>query len=143
MLAPETPRLTVDIIIRLQDEPGTIVLIERHYPPYGLALPGGFVEVGERVEDAARREAYEETHLSVVLETLLGVYSDPGRDGRLHTASVVYIGRARGVPRAGDDAKNCLVAQVEAITEPLAFDHAEILADYLTFLRLGQVPAPH
>lgn len=140
MAAPETPRLTVDIVIRLVEEPGSLVLIERRNPPFGFALPGGFVDVGEWVEDAARREAQEETGLQVTLEVLLGCYSDPRRDPRGHTVSVVYAGRASGYPRAGDDAAACRVVAAAHIGVPLVFDHQKILDDYLAFLGSGALP---
>jgi 8-oxo-dGTP diphosphatase len=127
---PVTPALAVDLVIELVDRPGRpIVLIERRNPPAGHALPGGFVDIGETVEDAARREALEETGLQVELRTLLGVYSDPARDARGHTASVVYVAEAHGDPRAGDDAARVLVTDPGSLP-PLAFDHARILADY-------------
>ena len=130
MPRPETPALTVDVVIELVDRPGRpIVLIERRNPPPGYALPGGFVDVGETVEQAARREALEETGLEVSLTRLLGVYSDPARDPRMHTASVVYVGEARGEPCAGDDAARVRVTALDDLPE-LAFDHARILADY-------------
>ncbi len=130
MPRPETPALTVDVVIELVDRPGRpIVLIERRNPPPGYALPGGFVDVGETVEQAARREALEETGLEVSLTRLLGVYSDPARDPRLHTASVVYVGEARGEPRAGDDAARIRITTLDDLPA-LAFDHARILADY-------------
>lgn len=130
MPRPETPALTVDVVIELVDRPGRpIVLIERRNPPPGYALPGGFVDVGETVEEAARREALEETGLAVTLRSLLGVYSDPARDPRMHTASVVYVGEARGEPRAGDDAARIRVVTLDDLPD-LAFDHARILADY-------------
>lgn len=104
---PVTPLLTVDIIIELRDRPGApIVLIERKNPPHGWALPGGFVDVGERLENAARREALEETSLEVELQTLLGCYSDPARDPRGHTVSAVYVATATGEPQARDDARD-------------------------------------
>lgn len=130
MALPPGPHLTVDVVIELEDRPGRpIVLIERGHPPPGHALPGGFVEIGETVEDAARREAREETGLDVRLLELLGVYSDPGRDPRGHTVSLVYIASARGAPVAGDDAAGILVAD-PATPPKLAFDHGRILADY-------------
>lgn len=142
MNPPVTPRLTTDIIIELADRPGRpIVLIERRYPPLGWAIPGGFVDVGERVEAAAVREALEETSLPVSLLALLGVYSDPARDARGHTVSAVYIAEAHGEPRAQDDART--VAVFAAGQWPtLVFDHAAILSDYLIYRATSRVPAP-
>ncbi|WP_297527422.1 NUDIX hydrolase [Thiohalobacter sp.] len=132
-----TPLLTVDVIIRLRDrDPAPLVLIERAHPPPGWALPGGFVDVGERVEAAAIREAREETCLDVRLVDLLGVYSDPDRDPRGHTVSIVYIADAEGEPRAADDARNIGLFLPEALP-PLAFDHDLILADYRRYLETG------
>lgn len=142
MVAPVTPRLTVDILIHLNGDPGSLVLIERRHEPLGFAFPGGFVDVGERVEDAARREALEETGLHVTLERLLGCYSDPNRDPRGHTASLVYVAGAKGHPQAGDDAARCHVVKADSADLPLVFDHAQILADYLVFLRTGACPGP-
>ncbi|MDH4133938.1 MAG: NUDIX hydrolase [Gammaproteobacteria bacterium] len=143
MPKPVTPLLAADIIIELVDRvERPIVLIERKNPPYGWAIPGGFVDVGESVERAAIREALEETSLSVRLCVLLGVYSDPARDARGHTASAVYVAEARGVPVARDDARALDVFDPERLPQPLAFDHARILADYLTYRRTGRLPAP-
>jgi 8-oxo-dGTP diphosphatase len=131
MARPLTPAVAVDVVIELLDRPGRpIVLIERRGPPPGFALPGGFVDIGETVEDAARREMREETGLDVRLMRLLGVYSDPARDPRGHTVSIVFVGTATGVPRAGDDASSVLVTDA-ASTPALAFDHGRILGDYL------------
>jgi 8-oxo-dGTP diphosphatase len=143
MSAPKTPALTVDIIIELKDRPGhPVVLIERKNPPHGWALPGGFVDVGESVEHAAVREAEEETALAVTLKTLLGCYSDPARDPRNHTASVVYVAEASGIPRAQDDAAGVGVFTPDAWPSSLAFDHARILHDYLVYRQEGKLPTP-
>lgn len=132
MPAPETPKLTVDTIIELTDQSDRpIVLIERKNPPYGWALPGGFVDIGETLEVAAIREAREETCLDIELVGLLGCYSDPQRDPRGHTVSAVYIATANGTPTAADDAKHVAIFQTGELPDKLAFDHADILDDYL------------
>jgi 8-oxo-dGTP diphosphatase len=131
MPRPVTPALAVDVVIELTDRPGRpIVLVERRFLPAGHALPGGFVDLGETVEAAARREAREETGLDISLVELLGVYSDPSRDPRGHTVSLVYIATATGEPTAGDDAASVLVVS-PAAAPPLVFDHGSILGDYL------------
>jgi ADP-ribose pyrophosphatase YjhB (NUDIX family) len=124
------PKLTVDVIIEMGDQ-RDVILIRRKNPPHGWALPGGFVDEGETVEEAARREAFEETSLHVELERQFHVYSDPHRDPRWHTVSVVFIGRAEGEPRGADDAREARAFPREALPEPLAFDHGQILEDYL------------
>ena len=137
---PETPLLAVDIIIELLDYPAnTIVLIERRNPPHGWALPGGFVDVGESLEQAAMREAREETCLDVTLKKLLGCYSNPQRDPRGHTVSPVYIAEAHGTPQAADDAKNLQCLSLTALPQELVFDHALILDDYRHYLAFGEV----
>ncbi len=142
MPKPITPLLAADAIIELTDLPGRpIVLIERANPPFGWAIPGGFVDVGEIVEQAAAREAQEEVGLDVRLIALLGIYSDPSRDLRGHTVTAVYVAEAAGTPVAADDAKNCRVFNLDALPEPLAFDHAQVLADYKRFRETGQVAA--
>jgi len=118
------------------------VLIERRNEPHGWAIPGGFVDVGEAVEVAAIREAHEETGLSVQLGHLLGVYSDPRRDPRGHTVTVVYIASATGIPRAADDARNVRVCAPDAPPSPLVFDHPKILSDYRAFRSHGTIPPP-
>ncbi len=130
----KTPFLSVDGIIELykDDVFEGIVLIERLNNPLGLAIPGGFVDIGESVETAVRREMKEETDLDVEILSLLNVYSDPSRDPRFHTASVVYICKAEGSPKGLDDAKEAIVYKKEEIPfDKLVFDHAKILRDYL------------
>ncbi|MEI6268616.1 MAG: NUDIX hydrolase [Methylococcaceae bacterium] len=140
MYKPITPLLAADIIIELTDFPGRpIVLIERANPPYGWAIPGGFVDVGEMVEQAAVREAQEEVSLAVQLTALLGIYSDPLRDTRGHTVTAVYVAKAAGTPIAADDAKNCRVFSLDELPEPLAFDHAQVLADYKKYRETKEV----
>lgn len=123
------PVPTVDIIIEFKDQ--GLVLIERGKYPFGWALPGGFVEYGESLEAAARREALEETGLEVTLWGQFHVYSDPKRDPRQHTITTVFVARGHGIPRAGDDARGIAIFSPPNLPEPLAFDHAQILADYL------------
>ena len=120
------PVPTVDVVIEYA---GGLVLIERKNEPFGWALPGGFVEVGETLETAARREANEETGLELGELRLLGVYSDPARDPRQHTISTVYVAEGSGQLRAGDDAATARVYTLEDLPA-LCFDHARILADY-------------
>lgn len=122
------PLLTVDIIIRM---PGNgIVLIERKNPPLGWAIPGGFVDYGESLETAAIREAREETGMELVNLRQFHAYSDPQRDPRGHTVSVVFTARGEGVPKAGDDAKNLRIFPFDRLPENLVFDHGLILSDY-------------
>lgn len=136
MPRPITPLLAVDAIVCLKDKPGQpIVLIERANPPYGWAIPGGFVDVGETTEAAVVRELQEETGLDIVLTGLLGVYSDPKRDPRGHTVGIVYMATATGEPIAGDDAKNAQLFFMDNLPDTLAFDHAKILEDYRFLLK--------
>lgn len=121
------PFPTVDIIIETD---GGIVLIQRKNFPHGWALPGGFVDYGESLEAAAIREAREETSLDVELISQLGAYSDPDRDPRQHTISVVFVARAKGKPEASDDALDLAIFDHDALPEQLTFDHGRILQDY-------------
>jgi ADP-ribose pyrophosphatase YjhB (NUDIX family) len=123
------PLLTVDIIIRIPDR--GIVMIERRNPPYGWALPGGFVDYGESLETAAFREAKEETGLDLDDLQQFHAYSDPNRDPRHHTVTVVFTAVGRGIPEAADDALHLKVFPVERLPRSIAFDHARILSDYL------------
>jgi len=139
MPRPVCPPVAADLIIEVGDR---IVLIDRKYPPFGWALPGGFVEFGETVEQAAVREALEETSLEVELRALLGVYSRPDRDPRGQVVTAIYIGRAHGTPEARDDAKGIGLFAPDQPPAPLTFDHQEVLRDYLRFLKTGEFPAP-
>jgi len=151
---PETPRLTVDAIIEmLPNSPAGgpaglhggasgIVLVRRRFTPLGWALPGGFVDIGETVAAAARREALEETGLEVEITELLGVYSDPKRDPRgFHTVGTVFIARASGEPKGGDDAAEARVFSLDALPADVPFDHPLIIEDYRRYRRgLGRPP---
>ncbi len=137
-MAYRNPVPTVDIIIELNDR---IVLIERLNEPYGWALPGGFVDYGETVETAAIREAAEETCLNVRLLEQFYMYSDPTRDARLHTISVVFIAEASGTPQSADDAKAVGLFDPAALPTPLCFDHQQILEDYRHYRLTGQRPS--
>ncbi|HIK31538.1 MAG TPA: NUDIX hydrolase [Oscillatoriales cyanobacterium M59_W2019_021] len=140
-MTPRNPAPTADIIIEMVDRPHRpIVLVERLNPPYGWAIPGGFVDVGESVEAAAVREAQEETGLSVELVEQLLTYSDPQRDPRQHTLSVVFIATATGEPQAGDDAKKLALFDPWEIPTNLCFDHDRILRDYLHYRHYGIRP---
>jgi 8-oxo-dGTP diphosphatase len=132
------PVPTVDIIIELDER---VVLIERLNEPFGWALPGGFVDYGETVETAAIREAAEETCLGVRLLEQFHVYSDPQRDPRLHTLSVVFIAAASGTPQAADDAKSVGLFDLLALPTPLCFDHRQILEDYRRYRLTGHRPS--
>lgn len=134
--AYRNPFPTVDVIIEL---PGGIVLIERKNEPFGWAIPGGFVDYGETLEDAALRESLEETSLVVTDLRLLGCYSDPKRDARSHNISTVYAAKAAGTPKAGDDAAGLAVFPIDSLPQTLCFDHGKILSDYLKRKQEGSI----
>ena len=132
----KTPFIAADGIIKLYDENENfqgIVLIQRLNEPHGIALPGGFVDIGESVENALVREMKEEVSLEVTIEQLLGIYSEPSRDKRFHCVSAVYICNAKGIPKACDDAKEVYIYKTNEIPfEKLVFDHGKILNDFLS-----------
>jgi 8-oxo-dGTP diphosphatase len=134
--AYRNPFPTVDIIIEIN---GGIVLIERRNEPLGWALPGGFVDYGEALEEAAAREAKEETSLVISNLRLLGCYSDPDRDPRLHAISTVFVAEGSGVPLAADDAANLAVFPHDSLPGELCFDHGRILADYMRLKKKGLI----
>jgi 8-oxo-dGTP diphosphatase len=150
----KNPTPTVDAVIRIErDGVDHVVLIRRSNPPAGWALPGGFVDEGERLDLACAREAREETGLEVVLEELLYVYSDPSRDLRKHTVSAVFTARAEGEPVGQDDAAEAILVPIPALGPmaergigpggaPIVFDHALILRDALRFFSTGARPRP-
>lgn len=110
-------------------------MIERKNPPYGWALPGGFVDYGETLEEAARREAFEETGLQLESLTLFGCYSDPNRDPRQHTITTVFIATATGTPVAADDAVEIALYAPSALPASICFDHHQIIDDYRETIR--------
>jgi len=128
------PLPTVDIIILVK---GAIVLIKRKNPPFGWALPGGFVDYGESLEAAAVREAKEETSLYIELVSQMGAYSDPKRDPRFHTITYVFLARADGEPKAADDARDIGIFDRASIPKDLAFDHGKILEDFFKGAKWG------
>jgi len=125
------PFVTVDAIIELADG---IVIIQRSNPPFGWALPGGFVDYGESLEDAVKREAREETDLDLAEIKQFHTYSEPSRDPRFHTIGTVFIAKARGKPKAGDDAAALKIIGLNEIKDlDFAFDHKKILQDYIKY----------
>jgi 8-oxo-dGTP diphosphatase len=129
------PAPTVDAVVLLPGD--RVVLVRRKNPPHGWAIPGGFVDEGERLDVAAAREASEETGLSVTLLEQFHSYSDPARDPRRHTISTVYLATASGQPRGGDDAAEARAFAWNALPDPIVFDHREILADVRRYLLTG------
>lgn len=125
----KNPVPTVDILIEIS---GGVVLVKRKNPPLGWAIPGGFVDYGESLEEAAVREAREETSLDVTLVRQFHTYSDPARDTRLHTITTVYIASAEGKPVAADDAAETGIFGRDDLPSPICFDHALILEDYFS-----------
>lgn len=123
------PFLTVDAIIEID---GGIVLIRRKNPPPGWAIPGGFVDYGETLEEAVIREAKEETGLDIRLVRQLHTYSDPKRDPRHHTVSTIFIATASGIPVAADDAREAGIFMKDNLPDEIAFDHRQILEDYFS-----------
>ena len=123
----KNPLITVDAIIEID---GGIVLIHRKNPPYGWAIPGGFVDYGETLEAAAIREAKEETCLDVSLVRQFHTYSDPARDPRHHTVTTMFIATATGTPQAADDAEDIGIYTRDNLPEDIAFDHRKVLEDY-------------
>ncbi len=138
-MSQRNPYPTADVII--ENGPG-IVLVRRKNEPIGWALPGGFVDAGECVEAAAVREMKEETGLDVQLETLLYVYSDPARDPRFHTMTIVFVGQASGEPVGDDDAAEAVAFPIDQLPSPIVFDHAAIIDDNVRFRQTGQRPDP-
>lgn len=142
------PTPTVDVIVYRRDSEHStveVLLIERSNPPYGWALPGGFVDEWEMVETAAIREVEEETGLKITLDELFYVYSNPTRDSRQHNLSVVFTAEIASNTnvklRAGDDARQAIFFSFESLPV-LAFDHADILSDFETWLSTGLRPNP-
>lgn len=138
----DNPAPTVDVVIYAPER--GVVLIERRNPPYGHALPGGFIDRGECAEQAARREVREECRLEVALQGVLGVYSDPKRDPRGHTLSIVFVARPLQPASlcAGDDARRAFFVPLAALPADLAFDHRHILDDFLSWQRGERPLAP-
>lgn len=135
MVEHRNPKPTVDLIVELPGE--QVVLIRRKNPPHGWALPGGFVDEGESLEHAAVREAKEELSVDVTLTEQLFTYSDPKRDPRQHTISTVFLATTQGEPQGADDAAEARAFALDALPQPLCFDHAQILADYRAYRRTG------
>ena len=130
-----TPFLSVDMILHTRKT--EIILIERCNAPYGIALPGGFVDIGEDLIDAAKRETLEEVSCTTLFLRQFQAYGHPSRDPRFHSCSVVFYGQVKEIPRANDDAKRIILYDIHQPLPELQFDHNQILSDYL-----GQI-LPH
>lgn len=135
------PALTVDVIIHPREAPGSVVLIRRRNPPLGWALPGGFVDDGESLERAAQREAKEETGLDLERLRQFRAYSDPERDPRRHTVTVVFSATGIGRAHAADDAQDLRIFPLVALPDDMAFDHRRILEDYIREALESVVPS--
>ena len=141
----KNPKPTVDLIIyKKEDQQICVVLIKRRNAPVGWALPGGFVDEGEAVEDAARREGMEETGMEVELEELLYVYSHPSRDPRQHNISIIFTATVTEdqSPVGMDDAAEAQWFNIESLPSPIVFDHQQVLIDFMTLLSTGKRPNP-
>ncbi len=138
-MRPKTPEITVDAIIEMGS--GGVVLVERKYPPRGWAIPGGFVDPGESLLEAVKREALEETGLDIEVLDLFHVYSRPWRDPRGDTISAVYWCRASGEPVGGDDAASARTFAEDSLPEDIAFDHREVLEQFFHWRRTGRRPS--
>ena len=133
----QRPGVSVDMLITHR---GKLVLVYRKNRPVAWALPGGYVDYGESVEHAARREALEETSLELVDAEQFHTYSDPGRDDRQHSITTVFVARGEGELKAGDDAERVALFDPAEVPHPLAFDHSRIVRDYAAFLDTGRRP---
>ena len=138
-MRPVTPLITVDAIIEFAD--GKLVLVKRKYPPAGWAIPGGFVDPGESLAEAVRREAREETSLDIEVVSIFHVYSRPWRDPRGDTVSVVYYCRADGSPEGGDDAAEAVAFAPDDLPDIIAFDHGKIIQQFLQWKKTGIRPS--
>jgi 8-oxo-dGTP diphosphatase len=130
-MKPVTPLLAVDALVLFKN---AIILVKRKNHPKGFALPGGFVDIGETVETAVKREVFEETGLDVEIIRLFNVYSDPQRDERGHCVSIVFLCRPKNendVPLGGDDAEEAFICDLKSLPSDLCFDHEKIISDYL------------
>ena len=125
----KNPLPTVDVIVDIK---GKVVLVKRKNPPYGWAIPGGFIDYGECAEDAAAREIMEETGLEITCPAQFHCYSAPDRDPRFHTVTVVFTAKSDGIPSPGDDASEAGLFDKNNLPSPIAFDHERVLEDYFS-----------